>query len=384
MRTIKIRLVSILILLTNILGGTLLSQNIHSLKFTLNGKQFDSLRIATYDPIKSEIIKIWPKSKVQNSYSFEISDSLWKKIPFIVLGQENAKKRIYEFIAFYTSKSINYRDKSKTDGHFIPDLDSITVNATYSSSDTDTIFNDQRIFYNYITNTENNSGLKSTIRYPDFCTFSEDTTKNKASYRTQLNRYIEAVKDCPDSKYLIQKMSMLLRNFHSERDAQLVYNCFSEGMKTSELGGKIALGLKQDWTRFDNVSLKNVLTGQSEKITERDSSFKLICFTASWCVFCRKEVPLLKDIYKDLKVRNFEIVSVSVDDNERQMAEYRKLVIKDSIPWRNLFSYPVRIDKKYQITSYPTSILVYPDNHIEFLDVREKAQREKLYRLVKG
>lgn len=375
---------NILLLFSFFLVFCVKAQKSHLVKFTLNGKQFDSLRIATYDPIKSEILKIWPKSKIRNSYTFEIADTLWRKIPFIVLGQANEKNRIYEYIALYTRASMNYRDKSKVDGHFIPDLDSITINAIYSNSDTDTILSSQRIFCNFITISVNNSGLKSTIKYPDFCAFNEDTTKDKASYQNQLNRYIQAVKDCPDSKNLAQKMSMQMNKFHSARDAKLVYNCFSNRMKESEYCKRIVLGLKQDWTKFENIYLKNALTSREEKIAVRDSSFKLICFTASWCVFCRKEVPLLKEIYNDLKGHNFEIVSVSVDDNERQMADFQKLVINDSIPWRNLFSHPVRIDKKYQITSYPTSILVYPDNHIEFLDVREKAQRARLYRLVKG
>lgn len=77
------------------------------------------------------------------------------------------------------------------------------------------------------------------------------------------------------------------------------------------------------------------------------------------------------------------MVYVSTDKTEEQISLFRKQIIEDSIPWRSLISMPVKIEEKYMIRVYPTNMLVYPDNHIEYIDVRIKEDREKLYKLVK-
>jgi len=222
------------------------------------------------------------------------------------------------------------------------------------------------------------------IKYPDFSIFSSDSGKDSLRYMEQLNTYIHAVKDYPNSKFLAEKMSELLENYRSVNDARLVYDNFSDRIKRTDYGKKIAAGLSHDWTKFENVVLNNVITGKDERIVQDSMNYNLVCFTASWCGCCRNEVPLLKEIYKDLKNYPFEIVYISVDEGEQGMSAFKKLVIEDSISWRSLFSYPSNIDKQYHIDGYPTSMLVYPDRHMEFMDVRKEAVRNKLYKLVKG
>ena len=92
----------------------------------------------------------------------------------------------------------------------------------------------------------------------------------------------------------------------------------------------------------------------------------------------------MKEIYNDLKDESFEIVYISVDQRDDQKSLFRKQIQEDKIPWRSLFSYPEKIEDKYMIRAYPTNMLVYPDNHTEFIDVRIQEDKEKLYRLVKN
>ena len=171
--------------------------------------------------------------------------------------------------------------------------------------------------------------------------------------------------------------------YRTSKDARLVYSEFSPNIKASELGQYVSKSLLKDWTHFENESLTNVITGKKEKISDENKRIRLICFTASWCTNCRKEVPLLKEIYKDLKDESFEMVYISVDQREDQKYLFKKHIKEDIIPWRSLFSYPEKIEEKYMIQAYPANMLVYPDNHTEFIDVRIKEDKDKLYRLVK-
>ena len=49
-------------------------------------------------------------------------------------------------------------------------------------------------------------------------------------------------------------------------------------------------------------------------------------FSASWCPPCQHFVPLLKEVYEELRRRNdaFEIVFVSMDRNQEEMMNYYK------------------------------------------------------------
>jgi thiol-disulfide isomerase/thioredoxin len=179
-------------------------------------------------------------------------------------------------------------------------------------------------------------------------------------------------------------MREYLNRYRSVADARSVYNLFSEKTRTSIFGKEIAQKLLQDWTKFENLTMKNILNGQDETIIQNPTKYTLINLTASWCVYCRKEIPILKQIYKELKSEEFEMTSISVDDIG-YIQTFKNQVINDSIPWRNLTAYPLNnvILKKYAVNGIPLNILVFPDQHIEFMDVRKEEIRNTLYQYVK-
>jgi len=302
---------------------------------------------------------------------------------FLVLGKGDATKKIYDYIHL-TEKSDNIPYSRALNSHITPDLLNVNVKAKLFNIDTLLVNGYTLIHYDFIAIPEESSGIKAMLRYPDFCVFHNDSINENLAYGEQLRSYIQAVKACPDSRFLSKRMSEQLKNFRSSKDAKLVFDCFSDSIKKSKYGKDIETGLKQDWTKFENIALKNVLTDKDEKVVQDSMKYNLICFTASWCEACRNEIPLLKQLYKDLKSYPFEMVYVSVDQYEQSMSAFKKLVVKDSIPWRSLFSHPKNMDMKYQIQTLPTNMLVYPDNHVEFMDVRVEAIKNKLYRLVKG
>ena len=361
---------------------TLSAQNTHNMEFNLKGNRFDTLHIVAYDSRKQEIV-IYPSKQTSTDEWFnEIPDSIWKTNNRYVLGKSDEKNRTYEYICFQdTSRVKNHRDIGSRIGIF-PDGNDVKIKADYSG--TDTIFDNDimLIFHNYKVLPNFSSGINAMIKYPDFSTFSQ-TDNNTNNYKNELASYIAAVKDYPDSKFLCKNLYDNINKYHSSEDAKMVYNCFSSKLKVSDNGKLISKALLKDWVHFENDSLINVITGIKEKITTEKNKIRLICFTASWCTNCRKEIPLLKEIYTDLKDYSFQMVYVSTDKTEEQMSLFRKQIKEDSIPWRSLFSTPLKIEEKYQIRVYPTDMLVYPDNHIEYIDVRTKKDREKLYKLVK-
>lgn len=360
------------------------AQEKHHLEFALKGIQLDSLRIAARDNSKVETVFFWNTLNNNKVWEFEIPDSIWNMNRLFVLGKSNNINR-YEYIRLYKVSDTMSQEKIQSlSFHITPDESDIKIEATYTNSDTAYEGSYMLVYHNFAVNPQKISGIEGMINYPDFSSFETSIKENLNPniYKDQLTTYIQAVNDCPNSRFLAMKLLDNINKYHSSSDAKAVYDYFSANIKKSEYGKKISEALSKEWTRFNNVILENVITGQKEKMTNENKKFRLICFTASWCENCRKEVPLLKEIYNDLKDYSFEIIYVSVD-REKEMSKFRKQIITDTIPWRSLFSYPLMIENKYLINFYPTNMLVYPDNHTEFLDVRENGNKEKLYRLVK-
>ena len=74
--------------------------------------------------------------------------------------------------------------------------------------------------------------------------------------------------------------------------------------------------------RFIDVQLKDT-QGTPRKLSEYvgKGNYVLIDFWASWCKFCREEMPALKKVYKKFQGKGFEVVGLSIDENTANWKE---------------------------------------------------------------
>jgi len=225
--------------------------------------------------------------------------------------------------------------------------------------------------------------------YEVFCAFSsffsEQSTDSLRTYESYLNEYRQASLKYPDSRLLVIEMCRNINKYHTPEDARSVYENFSERNKKSPYGQKIETVIDLLGKTFENMTLRNILDNRHENIIQDSSKYNLLCFTASWCIPCREEIPVLKKIYNDMRDKSFELIYISIDDSV-SIPTFQKQIIRDSIPWRVLSAYPFVQDffNRYVFNGVPTNMLVYPNHSIEFIDVRNNEQREKLYSLCKG
>ena len=71
--------------------------------------------------------------------------------------------------------------------------------------------------------------------------------------------------------------------------------------------------------KFDSSKLIYVSSSENERVIQETSKFNLVVFTASWCKPCIEEIPVLKNIYKDLQDK-LEITYVSIDKEEDKVS----------------------------------------------------------------
>ena len=106
----------------------------------------------------------------------------------------------------------------------------------------------------------------------------------------------------------------------------------------------------------------------------RADNLVLLDFWGSWCPPCRQANPDLVKLYDEFHGQeyagfsDFDIVSVSIESNERSIGAWKQAITSDGLQWKNhivqtdRFSSPIA--KLYGITEIPTTYLINPKGQI--------------------
>jgi len=227
----------------------------------------------------------------------------------------------------------------------------------------------------YFHNTD--FALSFTYRvFGEFYPLESDTIQ----YDEYLTQYLKIIEKYPDSRYLISQIANNLQFYKTKEDLQKLYDAFSKVNKQTYLGKKISNYIDTHYT-FSDTLLPTGDTGILEPIIQDSTKINLVIFSASWCKPCREEIPLLKQIYNDLK----ECVSFTYisEDSPKYVDNWKNLMQQENIPWRSLLAVNdvAAIKKKYNAVAIPYILLVYPNKRVEVIDVKIKEDKDKLYSL---
>ena len=91
------------------------------------------------------------------------------------------------------------------------------------------------------------------------------------------------------------------------------------------------------------------------EVLSKEKKYVLICFWASWCQPCRKEIPVLKKIHSDYAEKGFDIIAISVDSNKPAWQEAMKA--EGISAWQNYFDRE-GVAKLYGVRFIPATFLI--------------------------
>jgi len=100
------------------------------------------------------------------------------------------------------------------------------------------------------------------------------------------------------------------------------------------------------------------LTGKDVSLSSfRDKSMVCIVFWATWCPYCIKEIPKLKEIYTKYNEKGLEIISINIAANDpiKRVAAFQQ---KNAVPYNILYDEKNVVAKMYGITGVPVSIII--------------------------
>lgn len=108
----------------------------------------------------------------------------------------------------------------------------------------------------------------------------------------------------------------------------------------------------------------------------------LIDFWATWCAPCISELPFLKEAYTKYKPDGFEILSVSLDENQ---SAFERIISAREMNWLHFFDgqkWDNRIAKVFGVRSIPVNLLVDKRGIVRAVNLRGEAVSAEVAKLV--
>ncbi|SDG50427.1 Peroxiredoxin [Pedobacter terrae] len=126
---------------------------------------------------------------------------------------------------------------------------------------------------------------------------------------------------------------------------------------------------------------QNDTKGQPVTLSGLRGKYVLVDFWASWCAPCREENPSVLKAYNKFKDRNFEIISVSLDDKKEP---WLKAIEADGLPWiqvSDLKGWKNAVARLYGVTSVPQNLLLDPSGKIVAKNLRGEELNAELVKI---
>jgi peroxiredoxin len=116
-------------------------------------------------------------------------------------------------------------------------------------------------------------------------------------------------------------------------------------------------------------------SGHAVSLASFRGKYVLLDFWASWCGPCREENPNVVEAYKEFHPKNFEIISVSLDQPGKR-ENWVNAIRQDGLHWQHVSDlkfWDSEVAKLYSIRSIPQNFLIDPQGKIIAANLRGKA-----------
>lgn len=346
------------------------------LQLTIKGKQYEQLELkmtrnyanSTYLKGEKYSVDIWkfqiPDSIYNSSINMSIvvptnNDTIMHQL---VLSHAMAANDTIETMQFFTKKGVaelvlTYQKSERKEN--VPYL------------------NKKDGIYDYFYVSANDFEFESSIlKLQNLFGFFSKTS----SYEENLKQYITLVKKYADSHSLISGLYLTLNRYKSKNDVENIFSHFSIAQKSSYYGKLIQAYLYPEV--FPNMQLKVLGEDRTEPIIINKEKENLIIFTASWCQPCHKLIPVLKELYAELKDK-LVFTYISIDDS-KTVKNWPKVIQENQIAWRCLTASDKldEVMKTYTIQGIPLAYHVSKSGSFKEVHLQNAKERAALIQTV--
>lgn len=173
--------------------------------------------------------------------------------------------------------------------------------------------------------------------------------------------YAEVIKDDAKADAL---MSQLTNDFSGTPFVIKLQKMQAQAAAAKEIQSSLVEG-----AQFPDFNEKDV-TGKPLSIADYKGKVVMIDFWATWCPPCRGEVPNVVATYQKYHDKGFEIIGVSLDQDQQKLLDFTK---QNNMTWRQYFDgqgWGNALAVKYGIQSIPMTFLLDGNGKIIGKDLR--------------
>lgn len=150
--------------------------------------------------------------------------------------------------------------------------------------------------------------------------------------REKIKLLEKEISDNPSSWFLLTSLARFKEQY-SGTEIQSLFNRFSPRLQGSEAGRKLTRYLSlqvPEGTAYPSLQIPGPV-GDTLTLFRSGARVEILVFWASWCVPCRKEIPLLKALQQRYAAGELSITSISIDQDEYR---WRKALSEERMPWK--------------------------------------------------
>ncbi|MBX3254128.1 MAG: TlpA family protein disulfide reductase [Chitinophagaceae bacterium] len=162
-----------------------------------------------------------------------------------------------------------------------------------------------------------------------------------------------------------------------------IFSFFNPELKETPLGKEVIASIKRKKIlQLNNeMPLFTFKTEQDKYIdlaSFRNKKYVLLCFWASWCGPCIRNIPLLKKIDSTYGKKELQTISISIDKNKKDWLSALK---KYNMPWLQALDIRVNTEKGniqtlYEIYYIPQYFLINKEGELIYQDFLDKDEED--------
>jgi len=203
--------------------------------------------------------------------------------------------------------------------------------------------------------------------------------------------YGDYVKKNSNSPIALYALGLFAGNDIDVEKVEPLYNSLSATTRSSAAGErfskKLAIAKATSVGAMAPLFSQADTTGKEVTLASFKGKYVLIDFWASWCGPCRAENPNVVAAFNKFKEKNFTVLGVSLDDEERDgHKKWLAAIAKDNLTWTqvsDLKFWENEVARQYGIQSIPQNFLLDPTGKIIAKNIRGEELHTKLAELIK-